>query len=191
MSALVRKIIVDSRAFLNNAPAQSGTFELPEIVELYGNEALYLQSFHCVASWLSVDSTNDTMYLIENGTTTVARTVKLPHAAYDADSLATQLQAALNGAGKITPGQYSVNRVVSADASVVSSGSATARLFQIQLSGGTNFWIPDDNQLMDSSFYDLTWEVRRTTPPTHPAPTNSSFSPIAPTTQVRPALWWT
>jgi len=32
MSALVRKIIVDSRAFLNNAPAQSGTFELPEIV---------------------------------------------------------------------------------------------------------------------------------------------------------------
>ena len=29
MSTVVRKIIVDSRAFLNNAPAQSGTFELP------------------------------------------------------------------------------------------------------------------------------------------------------------------
>ena len=105
MSALVRKIIVDSRAFLNNAPAQSGTFELPEIIELYGNEALYLQSFHCVASWLSIDATNDTMYLIENGTTTVARTVMLLHAAYDADSLATQLQTALNGSGKVTPGQ--------------------------------------------------------------------------------------
>ena len=106
MSALVRKIIVDSGAFLNNAPAESGTFELPEIIELYGNEALYLQSFHCVASWLSIDATNDTMYLIENGVTTVARAVKLPHAAYDADSLATQLQTALNGAGKVTPGQY-------------------------------------------------------------------------------------
>ena len=80
MSALVRKIIVDSRAFLDNAPAQSGTFELPEIIELYGNEALYLQSFHCVASWLSIDATNDTMYMIENGVTTVARAVKLPHA---------------------------------------------------------------------------------------------------------------
>ena len=40
MSALVRKIIVDSRAFLDNAPAQSGTFELPEIIELYGNLSL-------------------------------------------------------------------------------------------------------------------------------------------------------
>ena len=40
MSTIVRKIIVDSRAFLNNAPAQSGTFELPEIIELYGNEAV-------------------------------------------------------------------------------------------------------------------------------------------------------
>ena len=65
MSLIVRKIIVDSRAFLNNAPAQSGTFELPEIIELYGNEALYLQSFHCVASWLSVDATNNTMYVME------------------------------------------------------------------------------------------------------------------------------
>ena len=81
MSTVVCKIIVDSRAFLDNAPAQSGTFELPEIIELYGNEALYLQSFHCVASWLSVDATNDTMYMIENGVTTVARAVKLPHAA--------------------------------------------------------------------------------------------------------------
>ena len=98
--------------------------------------ALYLQSFHCVASWLSIDSTNDTMYLIENGTTTVARAVKLPHAAYDADSLATQLQTALNGAGKVTPGQYTVNRVVSADASVVSSGSATARLSRSSSAGG-------------------------------------------------------
>ena len=137
MSALVRKIIVDSRAFLNNAPAQSGTFELPEIIELYGNEALYLQSFHCVASWLSIDATNDTMYMIENGVTTVARAVKLPHAAYDADSLATQLQTALNGAGKVTPGQYTVNRVVSADAAVASSAWSTARLYQIQLQGGT------------------------------------------------------
>ena len=178
MSALVRKIIVDSRAFLNNAPAQSGTFELPEIVELYGNEALYLQSFHCVVSWLSIDATNDTLFVLEfEGTNNVARAVKLPHAAYDADSLATQLQTALNGSGKTIHATYTVNRVVSADSSVVSSGSATARLFQIQLSGGTNFWIRDDNQLMDSSFYDLKWLAvgGPTYDTTNPPSTNELF----------------
>ena len=102
MSAAVRKIIVDSRAFLNNAPAQNGVFELPESIEMYGHEAIYLQSIHCVASWLSVDGTNNCMYILENGTTTQARTVKIPYAAYDADSLATQLQGALNG--KTVPG---------------------------------------------------------------------------------------
>jgi len=178
MSALVRKIIVDSRAFLNNAPAQSGTFELPEIVELYGNEALYLQSFHCVASWLSIDATNDTMYLIENGTTTVARSVKLPHAAYDADSLATQLQTALNGSGKVTPGQYTVNRVVSADSTVVTSASSTARLYQIQLSGGAHFWIPDDSNLQDTTFYNTQWLTLGGAPYdiTNPPSTNELFS---------------
>ena len=110
-----------------------------------------------MASWLSIDATNDTMYLIENGVTTVARAVKLPHAAYDADSLATQLQTALNGAGKVTPGQYTVNRVVSAGATVVSSASSTARLYQIQLSGGAHFWIPDDSNLQSSTFYNTSW----------------------------------
>ena len=108
MSTVVRKIIVDSRAFLNNAPAQSGTFELPEIIELYGNEALYLQSFHCVASWLSIDATNDTMYILEWQYSNKARAVTIPHAAYDADSLVTQLESALNGTGKTVAGTYTV-----------------------------------------------------------------------------------
>ena len=108
MSTIVRKIIVDSRAFLNNAPAQSGTVELPEIIELYGNEALYLQSFHCVASWLSVDATNDTMYVMEWSLSNQARAVVIPHAACDADSLVTQLQSALNSNGKIVTGSYTV-----------------------------------------------------------------------------------
>ena len=152
MSATVRKIIVDSRAFLNNAPAQSGTFQLPQIIELYGSQALYLQSFHCVASWLSIDATNDPMYMIENGVTTVARAVKLPHAAYDADSLATQLQSALNGTDKTVQGTYTVTRVVSSDAAVVTSALATARLYQITLTNA-NFWIPDDSNLQSSTFY--------------------------------------
>jgi hypothetical protein len=157
MSVAVRKIIVDSRAFLNNAPASLGIFELPEDIQLYGNEALYLQSFHCVASWLSVDSTNDTMYLVEFGTTTVNRTIMIPDAAYDADSLATQLQNELNGSGKTVSGTYTVTRVVSSNPDVVTSASATARLYTISLSGGKQFWIPDDSYLEDPNWYANTW----------------------------------
>ena len=178
MSTVVRKIIVDSRAFLNNAPAQQGTFELPEIILLYGNEALYLQSFHCVASWLSIDATNDTMYILEWQLSDRPRAVKIPHAAYDADSLATQLQAALNGADKTLTGVYTVTRVVSSDATVVTSASATARLHQITLSDGANFWIPDDNTLQDSNFYHNTWLANGGVAydTTNPPSTNEHFS---------------
>ena len=40
----VKKIIVDSRYFVNNAPAGKGTFELAEIVEIHGSQVLYLES---------------------------------------------------------------------------------------------------------------------------------------------------
>ena len=41
----VKKIIVDSRYFVDNAPAGKGTFELAEIVEVHGSQVLYLESF--------------------------------------------------------------------------------------------------------------------------------------------------
>ena len=37
----VKKIIVHSRYFVNNAPAGKGTFELAEIVEIHGSQVLY------------------------------------------------------------------------------------------------------------------------------------------------------
>ena len=82
----VRKIIVDSRSFLNNAPAGNGVFELPESIDFCENQCLYLESFHCMASWLSVDATNNTIFIIEYGSHTTARTIRIPDAAYDADS---------------------------------------------------------------------------------------------------------
>ena len=36
----VKKIIVDSRYFVDNAPAGKGTFELAEIVEVHGSQVL-------------------------------------------------------------------------------------------------------------------------------------------------------
>ena len=80
------------------------------------------------------------MYVMEWGVSNQARAVVIPHAAYDADSLAAQLQSALNGTGKTVAGTYTVTRVVSANADVVTSASATARLYNTTLTNA-NFWI--------------------------------------------------
>ena len=63
----VKKIIVDSRYFVDNAPAGKGTFELAEIVEVQGSQELYLESFQCVNSWFTVDDSNCNHYIIEQG----------------------------------------------------------------------------------------------------------------------------
>ena len=63
----VKKIIVDSHYFVNNAPAGKGTFELAEIVEIHGSQVLYLESFQCANSWYIVDDSNCNLYIIEQG----------------------------------------------------------------------------------------------------------------------------
>ena len=63
----VKKIIVDSRYFVDNASAGKGTFELAEIVEIHGSQVLYLQSFQCANSWFTVDDSNCNLYIIEQG----------------------------------------------------------------------------------------------------------------------------
>ena len=179
----VRKIIVDSRSFLANGPAENGVFELPESIDIYENECLYLQSFHCMASWLSVDGSNNTMFILECGVNTTAGAIRIPYAAYDADSLAAELQSSLNGNGKSVHGVYSVTRVVSANPDVVVSASATARLYTITLSDNPGqtleeFFIPDDSFLKDIVFYTNTWLAAGGSryDVTNPPSTNELFS---------------
>ena len=64
MASTTRKIIVDSRYF-SSGNASSGTFEIPEDIEIAGHEALYLQSFHMIASWLSIDYSSDQFRIVE------------------------------------------------------------------------------------------------------------------------------
>jgi len=177
MSATTRKIIVDSRYF-SSGNASSGTFEIPEDIEIAGHEALYLQSFHMIASWLSIDYSNDQFRIVEeqaNGTTT-ARTLTISHAPYDADSLALQLQNQLNAAGKTVLGTYSVTRVSSSDPTVAVSASASSRYYRITLGGNESFMVPNDTQLQSASFYSnwLFWKGAATTLPAPTARTSSS-----------------
>ena len=60
----VRKLIIDSRYFISGN-ASSGTFELPEIVEIHGTQALYLEQMSLMNTWFSVDETNNQFYVIE------------------------------------------------------------------------------------------------------------------------------
>ena len=151
-----RKIIVDSHYF-SSGDASSGTFEIPEDIEIAGHEALHLQSFHMIASWLSIDYPNDQFRIVEEQTngTTRGRTITISHAPYDdTDSLALQMQAQLNANDKTVLGTYSVTRVSSGDPSVAVSASASSRYYRITLSGtGEEFLIPGDSELASSVFY--------------------------------------
>ena len=106
MNSFARKVVVDSRYFLNNAPAESGTFELPETITPYDQDVLYLQQFHCMVSWWTIDDSNDTMYLIEQQAVgaglKTARTIKITHGPYDIDSLAAQLTTQMNDSSTTT-----------------------------------------------------------------------------------------
>ena len=132
MNSSARKIIVDSRYFLNNASAESGTFELPETITLYDQDVLYLQQFHCMVSWWTIDDSNDTIYLIEQhevgaGLKT-ARIMKIIHGPYDIDSLASQLATQLNDSSKTTVrGDYQIKKTTSNNSSVAAASSAIYR----------------------------------------------------------------
>ena len=60
----VRKIIVDLRYFVSG-DASNGVYELPEIVEIAGSQALYLEQMSLMNTWFSVDETNNQFYVVE------------------------------------------------------------------------------------------------------------------------------
>ena len=94
----VKKIVVDSRYFVNNAPAGKGTFELAEIIEIHGSQVLYLERFQCANSWYTVDDSNCNLYIIEQGNSgrLSPRIAQIQSAPYDSDSFGQALENALN-----------------------------------------------------------------------------------------------
>ena len=155
----VKKIIVDSRYFSDNAPAGKGTFELSEIVEVHGSQVLYLESFQCVNSWFTIDDSNCNLYILEeaNSGVVTGRIAQIVSAPYDSDSFGQALQDALNN-GRSVSGSYSVIRATSNASSVGAVGNAAFRFYTVNLTGGGNFSLPDTQHLRDPTFF-LTWLV--------------------------------
>ena len=120
MAASVRKIYVDSR--FGKGTASRFDYELSETVTCNDGCVAYITGFTCPVSFLSVQKgLNDRVFWLECdfsyavGTdfqpdflTVTARILTLPPAVYNALTLATVLQDALNGAGKVVPGTYAV-----------------------------------------------------------------------------------
>ena len=151
----VRKIIIDSRYFLNDAPAGKGTFELSEIVEIHNSQVMFLESFQCVNSWFTCDSSNNSIYLVENGSSGgfKARIATIAACPYDSDSLGSAIQDALNAGRSSGIGSYTVTRSTSNTSTTTTGvGSAAFRYYTITLAGG-NFAIPDFKSLGDPVFY--------------------------------------
>jgi hypothetical protein len=99
MAETIRKIIVDSRYFISG-DASSGVYELPEIVEIHGTQALYLEQMSLMNTWFSVDETNNQFYLVEwtygisggnSFNTFRPRIITMPVAPYDINNFATLL----------------------------------------------------------------------------------------------------
>jgi len=148
----VRKIIVDSRYFIEGTAGQ-GTFELSEIVDIHPSQVLYLESFQCVNSWYTIDATNQNIYLIENpsGSTYKGRITQIKINPYDSDSFANAFQDALN-ANKTVAGNYTVTRSTS-NSSASAIGSASFRFYTVSLAGGGKFSLPNLAHLQDPTYH--------------------------------------
>ena len=162
MSTAARKIIVDSRYFLRGGTAESGTFELPEVITLYDKDVLYLQQFHCTVSWWTIDDSNDTMYLIEQSAIgaglKTCRTIKIVHGPYDIDSFAAQLTLQMNDGAKTTVrGDYQIKKTTAGNFNEQNASSSLYRYFTFYLTGGGSFLLVDYNRLTSPQFYRDTW----------------------------------
>jgi hypothetical protein len=107
---------------LISGDAGSGVYQLPEIVEIHGTQALYLEQFSAINSWLSVDETCNQFYIVEwsHGTkhgnifnNFRPRALTLPIVAYNANALATQAHTLLNGTDKMVTSTYTIERTLS------------------------------------------------------------------------------
>ena len=137
----ITKVFLDSRMVLPD-----GSLQIPGGgVLLDPSNRCWLGEFSTVASWDTVDYSNGNLYILERlGLVSTPRLVEPKWGPYDLDTLASALQTALNGPGKLAHlGTYSVTRVSTGESAAT---GAMVRSYQIDLSHG-DFQIPPDEDI--------------------------------------------
>jgi len=130
----ISKVCLDSRYALAD-----GTFLIPgETILLEPNSRVWLGEFTCVASWDTLDESNNSFSVVEYGQ---YRTVTLPTGPHDIESLREAIEEGLNETPGEGMGTYSVTRVSTG------SGGSTFRAYQVSVAAGF-FTIPSsENRL--------------------------------------------
>ena len=119
----VSKVFIDSRYCLPD-----GSIEIPNGgVQLEPSNRCWLAEFSCVASWHTIDATNNILYLQEKPATgnSILRTISLAHGVYDLDTLAAEIETKLNAAGATGLGFLYVTRASTASSGPQTGGSAS------------------------------------------------------------------
>ena len=125
----VSKVFIDSRYCLPD-----GSIEIPNGgVQLEPSNRCWLAEFSCVASWHTIDATNNILYLQEKPATgsSVLRTIALAHGVYDLDTLAAEIETKLNVAGATGLGYLYVTRASTASTGPATGGSTSFKALRI------------------------------------------------------------
>ena len=131
----VSKVFLDSRYALSDGK----TFIIPgEALLLEPDSRVWLAEFTGVASWDTLDATNNSFVVDEGG---VSRTVVLPTGPHDIESLRTAIEDGLNAAPAAGMGTYTVARVSTG------TGGSTFRSLQVNVSAGYFAIPPSENKL--------------------------------------------
>ena len=132
------------RVYLDSRYANvDGSIDIPGGIDCRPDSLCWLTEMSTVASWHTLDASNDTFFVIEKtpGGVVTNRTIVLSPGPYDLESMADHLESKLNGFGKTVPGVYGVTRVTGALGGGGSGGNL--RCYAISLSSG-EFKVPND-----------------------------------------------
>ena len=122
------KLFVDSK-YMDS----SGNFQVPgEAIMVHPTTRVWLAEASIVASFDTIDSTNDSFEIVELG---VSRTVTISNGPHDIESLREAIESSLNFAPGAGMGTYTVTRISTG------SGGSTFRSYRVTCSAGT-FAIP-------------------------------------------------
>ena len=141
------------RVYLDSRYANAdGSIDIPGGIDCRPDSLCWLTEFSTVASWHTIDASNDLFFIIEKtpGDVITNRTVVLSPGPYDLQSLGDHLEFALNGLGKTVPGSYGVTLVTGTLGGGGSGGNL--RCYAISLSSG-EFKIPSEEAIRTA--YDI------------------------------------
>ena len=166
-----RKIYVDSRLRYTGSGSDFSV-EIPDTLELGGDQSMYVSAVSFPNSWYTVDANNDQLYLMVQvvgaPSTFDNLVVTVPHGLYTHSELASAVQGATS-----VP---IPSLTVTADGETLKFDTGDPQVV---------FRIPSRHQLTDPNWKIASWDVADTSTPYSPAGTNDLNFMLSPSSRPR------